>query len=306
MKILLAIDGSKCSRDAVKSTLSMRCKAGSEIMILTAVDYMEPLPTIAGLKESEIKAAENLVEETVQALKTTHPNATITGVVADGYATDEILRMCKEWQANLVMVGSHGRSGIDYLLLGSVSRRIFLEAPCAVRIVRRRSDEHSKNDVCNVILALDDSTHSEKLIEHVLEFPWSANVIFKCIHVVPKKGHEMLSDADGMFDQILVQHYTDVVAGKIDWLEAAAAKLNHTFGKSIAFAEVLRGDTRKSILDLAKNWPADLIMVGSHVRRGVEKAILGSVSEAVATHATCSVEMTRMKTPATQKIHIIV
>lgn len=306
MKILLAIDGSASSQDAINSTLSLRCNAGSQIMVLSVVDYQEPLPSLEGLKQKEIKAAEGLVEETVEQLKKTHPHAIVTGVVVDGYASDEILRMSKEWQADLVMVGSHGRSGIEYLLLGSVSRRIFLEAQCAVRIVRRRSDEHIKNDVCHVILALDDSEHSAKLIEHVLEFPWSSNVCFKCIHVVPKEGQRMLSDADGMFGQMLVQHYTDIVAGKLGWLEAAAAKLNNAFGKKIAFADVLRGDTRKVILDLAKNWPADLIMVGSHGRRGIEKAVLGSVSEAVATHAGCSVEMTRLKTPINQKVHIIV
>ena len=306
MKILLAIDGSECSQDAINSALSLRCKAGSEIMVLSAVDYVEPLPSMEGLKEKEIKAIETMVEEAVEQLTKTHPHAKITGVVVDGYAADEILRMTNEWQADLVMVGSHGRSGIEYLLLGSVSRRIFLEAPCAVRIVRRRSDEHTKNDVCHVILALDDSEHSEKLIEHVLDFPWSANVSFKCIHVVPKQGQQMLSDADGMFGQMLVQHYTDIVAGKLGWLEAASAKLNNSFGKKVSTADVLRGDTRKVILDLAKNWPADLIMVGSHGRRGIEKAVLGSVSEAVATHAGCSVEMTRLKAPINQKVHIIV
>jgi len=306
MKILLAIDGSGCSQDVINSALALRCKAGSEIMVFSAVDYVEPLPSMEGLKEKEIKAIEGLVEETVVQLRKTHPHAVVTGAVADGYAADEILKKAKEWQADLIMVGSHGRSGIEYLLLGSVSRRVFLEAPCAVRIVRRRSDEHIKNDVCHVILALDDSEHSEKLIEHVLEFPWSANVSFKCIHVVPKDGQKMLSDADGMFGQMLVQHYTDIVAGKVGWLEAASAKLNNAFGKKVASADVLRGDTRKVVMDLAKNWPADLIMVGSHGRRGIEKAVLGSVSEAVATHACCSVEMTRLKNSINQKVHIIV
>ncbi len=54
-------------------------------------------------------------------------------------------------------------------------------------------------------------------------------------------------------------------------------------------------------MGLAKSWPADLIVMGSHGRRGFEKALLGSVSEAVAMHAPCSVEIIRIKSLAKKK-----
>ncbi len=57
--------------------------------------------------------------------------------------------------------------------------------------------------------------------------------------------------------------------------------------------EVLRGDPKEEITNAAARWLADLAVVGSHGRRGLKRLLLGSVSEAVARHAPCSVEVTR-------------
>jgi nucleotide-binding universal stress UspA family protein len=53
------------------------------------------------------------------------------------------------------------------------------------------------------------------------------------------------------------------------------------------------GDPRIHILEHAKHWPADLIALGSHGRRGLDRALMGSVSEAIAIHSACSVEVIR-------------
>ena len=63
-----------------------------------------------------------------------------------------------------------------------------------------------------------------------------------------------------------------------------------------ASTSVREGDPKRVILDCATEWTADLIMVGSHGRKGVTRFVLGSVSEAVACHARCSVEIARLPT----------
>jgi nucleotide-binding universal stress UspA family protein len=59
--------------------------------------------------------------------------------------------------------------------------------------------------------------------------------------------------------------------------------------------EALIGDPKARIVDEAKEWEADLVVVGSHGRRGIERVLQGSVSEAVAMHAPCSVEVIRTR-----------
>jgi nucleotide-binding universal stress UspA family protein len=58
--------------------------------------------------------------------------------------------------------------------------------------------------------------------------------------------------------------------------------------------EIVEGSPKRVILDEAERWGADLIVVGSHGRRGLQRFLLGSVSQAVALHAPCSVEIVRM------------
>ena len=61
-----------------------------------------------------------------------------------------------------------------------------------------------------------------------------------------------------------------------------------------ASASVREGDPKTVILDCATEWGADLIVVGSHGRKGVARFVLGSVSEVVARYARCSVEIVRL------------
>jgi len=78
-------------------------------------------------------------------------------------------------------------------------------------------------------------------------------------------------------------------------LEAAAAKIRGSdAGKTLAVeTDVTMGSPRQGILDAAKEWGADLIVVGSHGYGFWSRALLGSVSQAVASHAKCSVMIAR-------------
>ncbi|MCC7526935.1 MAG: universal stress protein [Candidatus Melainabacteria bacterium] len=306
MKILFAVDGSQCSKAAIATALTMRCPAGTELMVVSAVDFFEPLPSLEGIKKREIDETEKLVQTVVEQLRETHPHAVVTGAVRDGYAYEEILDTCKEWKPDLLMLGSHGRTGINFLMTGSVSRAMLQEAPCAVRVIRARLEEHTQSDIHNVIVALDDSENSQTMIDHVLEFPWSEYTTFKCVNIVQEIHRGLLTEAEITPAEVLSEHYNDMVAGNKAWLEVASQKLNNKFGKRVAKAEVLLGEPRQALLELAKTWPADLIVMGSHGRRGFEKAIIGSVSEAVAMHASCSVEIIRIKSLAKKKVHFIV
>jgi universal stress protein A len=58
-------------------------------------------------------------------------------------------------------------------------------------------------------------------------------------------------------------------------------------------AAVRQGDVREVLIDSAAEWPADLILVGSHGRKGLQRFLLGSVAEFIARHARCSVQIVR-------------
>jgi nucleotide-binding universal stress UspA family protein len=304
MNILFAIDGSKFSQAAIDQALAMKCPAGTELKVVTVVDFSEPFPSVEGVKESEIEAARKLVADTVDKLKNSHPGAEVTGEVLDGYPVDEILDESRDWPAHLIVLGSHGRTPLAELLLGSVSRAVLLHATCAVRIVRTTGKDAGAAQ--NVILALNDSEHSKHLVDHALSLPWAEGTTFRCLHVVTELNVNALLDPDTGFATTLSHHYDEKLFTEKQWVHAVADGINEAFGAKVATAEVCLGEPREKLLEIAYQWPADLIMLDSHGRRGIEKLLMGSVSEAVATHAKCAVEVTRMPASKRQKLHIII
>lgn len=292
MRILIALDGSDCSKACIDDLNDLNCLPGTEIKVVSVVDFIEPLPVIDGFKEKEIKAAQDLVEKAAEQIRAQHPNTDVSGEVLDGFVTDEILELSYKWKADLILVGSHGRHGFSEFLVGSVSRGVLLHARCAVRIVRPSSKHQERG--ANVLIALDESVHSSHVLDHILKMPWPQNTRFKCVHVMPELSEKIFLDPDCEFASRMSHQYDDLYRIQKKLLDDAAKRLKDAYGKKVASSEVLFGDPRQELLKHAKEWPANLIVLGSHGRRGIEKLLLGSVSETVATHANCSVEVTRI------------
>jgi nucleotide-binding universal stress UspA family protein len=94
---------------------------------------------------------------------------------------------------------------------------------------------------------------------------------------------------------VFVQDYTEILK---KWREEARTLVEHTASRLQAAgfqatAVVAEGEARTAILDQAEKWRPDLILLGSHGRRGLDRFLLGSVSEGIARHARCSVQIAR-------------
>jgi len=294
MKVLLATDSSECSQIALASVLEMKWADDTEFKVITVVSLFEPFAMVDEIQDSEVLLANKYVATVVTDVKTALPQTKVSGEALVGHTAYTIIEAATQFDANLIVLGSHGRRGLSRFLLGSVSRGVLLSAPCAVRIVRR-CDDAVKADK-NVLVALDNTAHSAHTLEHVLQAPWPEGTKFKCISVIG--DFEKFVFLDPMNAPGVTSERSDNRNSVSTALEQSVAKLNGAFGQGSASFEVLDGDPREQILEAAKSWPASLIMLGSHGHKMIETAVLGSVSDAVATHAHCSVEVTRL--PATK------
>ncbi len=144
MKILLAIDGSSCSDAAINEVVSRPWPKGSFVKVLTAYDPpVVPTPEGWALQANyfdELDAAlrrqaQNVVDAALQKLKV-NQDYTADGLTVCGPARVVILEEAENWPADLIVVGSHGYSGLKRFLLGSVSHAVVSHAKCSVEVVR--------------------------------------------------------------------------------------------------------------------------------------------------------------------------
>jgi len=147
MKILLATDGSDCSKAAVDAVAERPWPKGSEVKVITAIELpYTPMTESWALPDSYFKELETAVMEQAEAavnqaakrLKFAPTELVITTEVANGSAKDVILDEAEKWGADLIVLGSHGYRGWRRFLLGSVSHAVATHARCSVEIVRRR------------------------------------------------------------------------------------------------------------------------------------------------------------------------
>jgi nucleotide-binding universal stress UspA family protein len=147
MKILLATDGSDCSKVAVDAVAERPWPRGSEVKVISAVELpYTPMTETWALPDNYFKEletagaeqAETAVNHAAKRLRSAHGDLVITTEVANGAAKDVILDEAEKWGADLIVLGSHGYRGWRRFLLGSVSHAVATHARCSVEIVRRR------------------------------------------------------------------------------------------------------------------------------------------------------------------------
>jgi nucleotide-binding universal stress UspA family protein len=145
MKILLAVDDSKFSEAAVQAVIS-QCKAqGAEICVLHVVDTPSLLvtremggydPGIEAAWEVQRGLGKELLAKTADIFSASGLKCTTD--MQEGDPKSKIIEAADKWGADLIIVGSHGRKGLERFLLGSVAEAVARHAHCSVQVVRLR------------------------------------------------------------------------------------------------------------------------------------------------------------------------
>ena len=147
MKVLLAIDDSDCSAAATGAVIAQFRPAGAEVRVLHAIEWPSGLPPSYAYAEGRA-AADEILREHDEERRLAHvlvdgASARLeaagfhaTSLVREGSARDEILHAASDWRPDVIVLGSHGRRGLDRLFSGSVSEAVVKHAQCSVEVVR--------------------------------------------------------------------------------------------------------------------------------------------------------------------------
>lgn len=289
MKILLALDPPDVS-DAVIAEVARRpWPAGSTIDAVSVVEasYVSEVPTlIEALQDAATAAAQKAAGR----LQSAGLNATARVLTGDPKAA--IVDRAREIGADLVVVGSRGAAGLARILLGGVAAAVARFAPCSVEIVRA-VDGEPRPAAMKILLATDGSEFSLLAARSLAQRPWPDGTAMRVLSVA--ELHVPLLQVP-YFSHAAMENLRAQAMRKAEEAEMAAEEILADAGlEESGTVAVPAATAEEIILQNAEEWGADLIVCGSHGRRGVSRFLLGSVSEAIASHAKCSVEIIRKR-----------
>ena len=288
MRILVGVDGSNASDAVIQEAARRPWPAGSEFAVVSVVDPFF-FPKAPLLLEEAKKSAQQLLEE--QAKPLTDAGWAVSANVILDNPRHALPRAASEWKAELILLGSHGRGAVGRLLMGSTAQAVLRHAECSVEIVRSARKGKSGGEGMSVLIPTDGSECAEAALRCVTERPWPKGSEFK---VVATPEYPVLLGEYPYFAPDQVAALTKSSRAHADESAKSGAELLAKAGLKVSREITEPEDTpAHSILAAAEKSGADLIVMGSHGRRGFDRLILGSVSETVALHATCSVEVVR-------------
>ena len=295
MKVLIAVDSSPSSQRVLEEAAVRPWPTGTSFSVVHVVD-VQGFARLPALIEDAKREGDQIVRAGVDKLSRSGHNALPEVIM--GFPRRAISEFAKDWHADLIMAGSHGHSAIGRFLLGSVAQGILRTAKCSVEIVRFAStDSAPSSHPMNVLLASDGSECSLAAANSVAARPWPVATVFKVLTVEELVVLETPAAASPLASiypaSLLEELLADARTRAVNAVEGTRKILETAKLKVLDQQPIPAGDPRTTILDLAQAWPADLVVLGSHGRRGWDRFLMGSVAESVAVHAHCSVQVIR-------------
>lgn len=286
-KILCPIDFSAGSKQAMRTAVRLANEHAAELVVFHA--WHMPLPMEDGmyfLSGDVLTAmstdAERAVEDAVREAQQLGAKQ-VSGKCVTGLPWTEIVRMLEKHAFDLCVVGTHGRTGLKRIFLGSVAEKVVRHAPCAVLVVRSDSEPQPYR---SVLCPTDFSTSAHAAAEVAADL------------VAP----------DGTLTLVHVIEAPTAVSGELTLADFAKDLDRRSYEALAAEAERVKPRTRAQVktqsrvgyagaetLAALDDGPVDLVVMGSHGRTGLVRALLGSVAEKVVRHAGCPVLVVRQR-----------
>jgi nucleotide-binding universal stress UspA family protein len=261
--LLLATDGSDVSAGAVKAALHMASRCGAH---LTVMHMAKTLPDYAMFNPGGVQQAEEQGRAVLQEVEEQAGTACVNCAPVLRYGDEpvrEIAKQAEESQADLVVMGRRGVHWLERLMLGEAAARVIGHVHCSVLVVPKESGMWDKG----ILLAVDGSRFADAAAV-------SAGILAKRC---------------GLPVTVLSVCANDDL--KCDMVQAMADRVRDLLRKDGVAADsvVKEGNPAKAIVDAAAENECDLIVVGSHGRTGLDRILIGSVSQQVVVQAKCPV-----------------
>ena len=272
--VLVAYDFSECSRRALLESVSFAERSGAVITVLNVIDAnISEVFSKDLVKEWQDKTLKSISQDLAQVGKSESTKSLVKEVLVEiGVPYKKIIEKVLDKQIDLVIVGSHGRSALGYVLLGSVADKVVRYSPVPVMVCRlERARAFSK-----VLVPLDQDQASESAIGPAKYFAELYNSQIELLQVVD-------------FKDVSFMNFQDVIEKLLGVAESRLKEVQSKHNLAL-HPVVLEGGVSYSIIEhVRQDAEVGLVAMMTHGRKGLKHFMLGSVAEAVIRYAPCNV-----------------
>jgi nucleotide-binding universal stress UspA family protein len=254
---------------------------------LLHVDPPTPLLSPYGEMPVDVRLFEDQRVQAEQDLATARDRARAAGVAADaevrgGHPVREILALADDLPADLIVLGTHGRGGVEHLLLGSVAEKVMRKASCPVMIVPASAAGHSGARFSRILCPVDGSASSADAVAYAVSLARETDgrlILLSVVEIVPTSGEFGGLDGDE-YRRLGTTHAKTLLQ------EAVPADVREwcTVEEVIA-----TGKASDRILATAATHDADVVVMGVRGRGAIDLMAFGSTTNEVIRRATCPV-----------------
>lgn len=313
MKVLIAYDGSESADKGIDDLRRAGLPKEADALVVSVaevwlpppardevLDDTFPLQVPAGLKRARehaaeiVKHAQELAARGSKRVKEIFPDWKVNHEATNGSPAHELLNRAREWHPDLIVVGSHGRTALGRLVLGSVSQKVLTEAQTSVRIARQTTGTGAS--AIRVVLGIDGSAGAEQAVRKVAGRDWTpgseVRVVVAEDVLRTNSVYSLIPPVNEFIDEVnkFERSEAEIIA------ELAVKELRASLDKKgvTVSSAVVSGDPKQVLVQQAREFGADCIFTGATgFSNPIERFLVGSVSAAVAARAHCSVEVVR-------------
>jgi nucleotide-binding universal stress UspA family protein len=287
------VDFSEFSRHALDHAVAVARRYGSEVTALHVFAHWPAAHVIPSLRTGVVSgdvltdAGRAELSSALQEFVAGSGKVVVRPVVTEAPdVVREILEQAAAFKADLIVIGSHGRSGFERFLLGSVTEKVIRLARCPVMVVPARApdaDPLAPVRFNHVLCAVDGSPSAARALAFGAHLAEEQHGRITVLHVVelPPELQEVPASGVITFDGLRA-------AARAEWGRRLTAMIPAS--RPVPFdTVVVEGRVHREIVRLARDWSVDLIVMGAEGRSAAERWPLGSNAQHVVRAASCPV-----------------
>jgi len=265
-EILVPTDGSECAQAAVEYAEDLATRYDARVHALCVADSrtLENAPQYDQIKKEREEVAEKTCND-----------ISVSGVaVEQAVRTDiphkAILRYATEQDIDLIVMGTHGRTGVERYLLGSVTEKVVRLSDVPVLTVKAEDDGEVTYPYTDILVPTDGSEGAEAAIDPAVDVASTYDARLHALSVIDTMAMGVDVRSGAILDAL-----EESAQSAVDTIEEQATQAS----VSAVETEIVHGSPYRGIRSYVEENDIDLVVMGTHGRTGIERYLLGSVAE---------------------------